>query len=150
MRFLLNNIGGFLSRHVGQQKSNRVDVRSTLSTIVHQCCRMFKIVQACSYFHGCHVHQCCSTKVASCRRGFRRFGDVEMWMYRRMLMVPYVYSITNAEILRGVGEKRSLLLSVKRRKLKYFRHLTRAGGLQRLLLEGKVEGVRRRGAQRRT
>ena len=120
MRLLFNNFGKFLSRHA-QKKSNRVDVPSTLSnivhqycrmfkhapismdvhehqccstlvdfcrdmlanknhtvwtsvealsTIVHQCCRMFTNVQACCYFHGCHEHQCRSTNVASCRWGF--------------------------------------------------------------------------------
>ena len=75
---------------------------------------------------------------------------LEMWIYRRMLRVSYMDRITNGEILRRVGEKRLLLRTVKQRQLQYFGHLIRAGGLQRLLLEGKVEGTKRRGAQRRT
>ena len=58
--------------------------------------------------------------------------------------------VTNAEILRRIGEKRLLLLSIKGRKLKYFGHLIRAGRLQRLLLDGKVEGLRKPGSQTRT
>ena len=42
MRLLLNDIGAFLSRHVGQQTSNRVDVGSTLFTNVVEWSRMFK------------------------------------------------------------------------------------------------------------
>ena len=75
---------------------------------------------------------------------------LEMWLYRRMLRVSYKDHITNEEILRRVGEKRGLLNMVKKRKMEYFGHLVRSEGFQRLLLDGKIEGTRRRGAQRRT
>ena len=82
MRLLLDfchNIGGFLSRRVDQQKSNCVDIRSTLSTIVHQHCRMFKHV---AISMDVHEHQCCSTKVASCRRGLTvMFFHRWIWTY---------------------------------------------------------------------
>ena len=67
-----------------------------------------------------------------------------------MLRVSYKDRVTNEEILRRVGEKRGLLNTIKKRKSQYFGHLIRAEGFQRLLLDGKVEGTRRRGAQRRT
>ena len=70
-----------------------------------------------------------------------------MWMYRRMLRVSYKDRVTNAEILENVGEKRSLLKMVMKRKMQYFGHLVRAGRLQRLLVDGKVEGTRRRGKE---
>ena len=71
-------------------------------------------------------------------------------MYRRMLRVSYKDRVTNAEILENVGEKRSLLKMVMQRKMQYFEHSVMAGRLQRLLVDGKVEGTRRRGAKRRT
>ena len=47
-------------------------------------------------------------------------------------------------------QKRSLLRIVQHRKLRYFGHLIRENDKQRRLLEGKVEGKRRRGRQRVT
>ena len=43
-----------------------------------------------------------------------------------------------------------MLNTVRQRKAVYFGHLIRARGLQRLLLEGKVESAKRRGPQRST
>ena len=77
-----------------------------------------------------------------------RIEALEMWIYRRLLKISYKDRVTNEEVLSRVGEKRWLLKKVKQRKVAYFGHLIRARGYQRLLLEGKVEGVRRRGAPR--
>ena len=66
------------------------------------------------------------------------------------LRISYKDRVTNGEILERDREKRSILKMVMKRKMQYFGHLVRAGGLQRLLLGGKVEGTRRRGGQRRT
>ena len=38
--------------------------------------------------------------------------------------------------------KRSMKLTIKKRKLQHFGHLTRQNGIQRLLLKGKIEGKR--------
>ena len=56
--------------------------------------------------------------------------------------------MTNEEVLSRVGEKGWLLKTVKQRNVVYFGHLIRASGYQWLLLEGKAEGVRRRGSPR--
>jgi len=45
--------------------------------------------------------------------------------------------------------KRSLLNIIMKRKLQYFGHMTRKNSLQKLLLEGKVDGKRQRGRPRR-
>ena len=79
-----------------------------------------------------------------------RINALEMWIYRRMLKVSYTDRVSNEEILRRVGGKRNLVRMIKTRKMQYFGHIVRADGMQRLLLDGKIEGVRRRGAQRRT
>ena len=67
-----------------------------------------------------------------------------------MLRTSYTDRISNERVLAMVNERRSLLRMVKERKMKYFGHLVRANGMQRMLLEGRIEGVKRRGAQRRT
>ena len=73
----------------------------------------------------------------------------EMWVYRRMLKISYEQHRTNEEVLRMACAKRSLLHDIERRKILYFGHVVRAEGTQRLLMEGTVEGVRRKGKQRR-
>ena len=47
-----------------------------------------------------------------------------------LLVCCYIYT---------VWEKRSLLKMVMKGKMQYFEHLARAGGMQRLLIDGKVE-----------
>ncbi|KAG1666792.1 Zinc finger C2HC domain-containing protein 1A [Nymphon striatum] len=51
-------------------------------------------------------------------------------------------------ILRMLGIKKQLLNIVKERKLKYYGHIKRHQTVQRITLEGKVEGKRSRGKQR--
>ena len=46
--------------------------------------------------------------------------------------------------------KQTLLRTMDERKLQYFGHLIRGKGKQKLLMEGKIEGTRHRGKQRRT
>ena len=48
------------------------------------------------------------------------------------------------EVLSRVGKERWMLNTVRQRKAVYFGHLIRAHGLPRLLLEGNVEGVKRK------
>ena len=67
-----------------------------------------------------------------------------------MLKISFVDRVSNEEVLRRVGEKRSLLRIVQHRKLRHFGHLIRENDKQRRLLEGKVEGKKRRGRQRVT
>ena len=64
--------------------------------------------------------------------------------------MSYKDHITNEQVLKTVNEKRSLLENIKCRKCAYFGHVIRGNGLQRALLEGKVDGTRKRGRPRRT
>ena len=66
-----------------------------------------------------------------------KINAFEMWVYRKMLRISYTDHVTNEEVLRRVGEKRSFLKTIHQRKLQYFGHLTRQNGLQRRLLERK-------------
>ena len=79
-----------------------------------------------------------------------RINALETWIYRRMLKISYLDKVTNEKIFQLVKEGRTLLTSIKIRKLQYFGHLVRADGFQKFLLEGKIEGVKRRGAQKLT
>ncbi|KAG1669601.1 NADPH oxidase 5 [Nymphon striatum] len=73
----------------------------------------------------------------------------EMWIYRRMLKISYTEHRTNEFVLRKIEAKRPLMNTIKKRKCTYFGHIMRKeDDLQRLLLEGKIQGRRGRGRPR--
>ena len=50
---------------------------------------------------------------------------------------------SNAEVLKMIGLKNTeIVLSVKKKKLAYYGHVRRLHSLQKLVLEGKVDGKR--------
>ncbi|KAG1656182.1 Transmembrane and TPR repeat-containing protein 4 [Nymphon striatum] len=77
-----------------------------------------------------------------------RLEAYEMWIYRRIGKVSWTERRTNEYVLRMLGIKKQLLNIVKERKLKYYGHIKRHQTVQRITLEGKVEGKRSRGKQR--
>ena len=55
------------------------------------------------------------------------------------------------EVLEKVGlNSKQLIQIIKRRKLSYFGHIRRHDSLEKRILEGKVEGKRSRGRQRKS
>lgn len=74
----------------------------------------------------------------------------EMWLYRRMLKIPWTARKTNEEILRMVQRDRELLTTIKRKKAAYLGHVIRNERyhLIRLIIEGKIEGKRGIGRRR--
>ena len=69
----------------------------------------------------------------------------EMWLYRRMLRISWKEHKTNGEVLHKMKTKRSLLITIKKRKCQYFGHIIRGDGVQRLLMGGRINGRRGRG-----
>ena len=78
----------------------------------------------------------------------QRLEAFEIWTLGRMLRISWTRRITNEEVIRIAGIKRSLIETVKKRKLFFFGHVMRHDSLQRVLLEGMVEGKRGRGRPR--
>ena len=78
---------------------------------------------------------------------------VEMRSFRRLLGISYKDHITNEEvrsrIRKAIGPYKELLSTVKRRKMKWYGHITRASGLAKTVLQGTIRGGRRRGRQRK-
>ena len=76
-----------------------------------------------------------------------------MRCYRRLLNISYKDHITNEEARRkiqtAIGEYDKLLTLVKKRKLRWFGHVTRSSGLATTILQGTVKGIRRRGRQKK-
>ena len=58
-------------------------------------------------------------------------------------------SVVKARIGNAIGPYEDLLTTVKRRKLKWYGYVTRSSGLAKTILQGTVQGGRRRGRQRK-
>ena len=62
--------------------------------------------------------------------------------------------VTNEEVRRkiqaAIGEYDELLTLVKKRKLRWFGHVSRSSGLAKTILQGTVKGKRKRGRQKKS
>ena len=82
----------------------------------------------------------------------RRIQALEMRCFRKLLGISYRDHITNEEVKARIGNAIGPyedLTSVKRRKLKWYGHVTRSSRLAKTILQGTVQGGRRRGRQRK-
>ena len=83
----------------------------------------------------------------------KRIEAFENKSYRRLLRISYKEHKTNAyvkeQITNSAGEQEPLLATIKRRKLAWFGHISRHNTLSKTILQGTVEGKRRRGRQRK-
>ena len=71
-------------------------------------------------------------------------------MFRKLLGIDYRKHVTNETIIRTIvsseiGRRQKLSEIVKTRKIKWFGHTTRGGGLANTCLQGTVRGGRGRG-----
>ncbi|KAJ8379015.1 hypothetical protein AAFF_G00231840 [Aldrovandia affinis] len=83
----------------------------------------------------------------------QRIQSFEMRCYRRLLGISYTQHITNMEIRQrisqAIGRHDDLLTIVKKRKLRWYGHITRSSGLAKTILQGTVQGGRKRGRQKK-
>ena len=83
----------------------------------------------------------------------RRIGAMEMRCYRRLLCISYKDHIPNEEVRQrienAIGPHADLLTIVRQRKLKCYGHTTRSSGLAKTIMQGTVNGGRRRGRQKK-
>lgn len=84
----------------------------------------------------------------------KKIGAFEMKCYRRLLGISWKEKKTNdfvrRELNRICGFNPEPLVEIaKRRKLKYFGHVVRGGGMAKEVMEGKIEGSRGRGRPKR-
>ena len=86
-----------------------------------------------------------SKKKAECWR----IDSFELWIWRRLLRVPWTARRSKQSILKEINPEYSLEGLVLKLNFKYFDHLMqRADLLEKTLMVGKSEGRRRRGQQR--
>ena len=93
------------------------------------------------------IYRCVSwtIKKAECRR----IDAFELWYWKRLLRVPWTARRSNQSILKEINLEYSLEGLTLKLKLQYFGHLMqRANSLEKTLMLGKTEGMRRRGRQR--
>ena len=78
----------------------------------------------------------------------KRTQAFEMRCYRRLLNISYKDHGTNEEVCRkiqaAIGEYDELLTLVKKRKLRWFGHVSRSSGLAKTILQGTVKGKKKR------
>ena len=77
----------------------------------------------------------------------RRIQALEMRCYRRHLNISYKDHVTNEEvrnrIQNAIGVHDDLLTMVKKRKFRWYGHISRSSGMAKTILQGTVEGARR-------
>ena len=77
----------------------------------------------------------------------RRIDAFEMWAYRRMLRISYTEHRTNVSILKKLKITTRLSTRINQSYLRYFGHISRrTNGLEKLVVEGKINGKRQRGS----
>ena len=81
-------------------------------------------------------------------KGERRSEAFEMWCYRKLLKTNWLDKVTNDTILNLVKEKRSLYVSIKRRRDRLIGDTIRHKGLAEIVLQGILEGRKKKGKQR--
>ena len=76
----------------------------------------------------------------------RRIQALEMRCYRRLLNISYQDYVTNEEVRNNaIGVHDGLLTMIKKRKLRWYGHISRSSGTAKTILQGTVKGARRRG-----
>ena len=83
----------------------------------------------------------------------RRIQALEMRCYRRLLNISYKDHMTNEEvrnrIQKSTGVHDDTLTMVKKRKLRWYGHISRSSGMANTILQGTVKGARKRGRQKK-
>ena len=79
----------------------------------------------------------------------RRIDAFELWYWRRLLRVLWTARRSNQFILKEISPEYSLEGLLLNLQLQYFGHLMRtADSFEKILMLGKIEGLRRSGQQR--
>ena len=79
----------------------------------------------------------------------KRIEAFELWVWRRLLRVPWTARKTNSWVLNKIKTKISLLNTIDRGRLTYFGHIMRAdNSLEKVIMQGSMEGKRGRGRPR--
>jgi hypothetical protein len=75
----------------------------------------------------------------------KRLEAMEMWCYRRMMKIKWTDRITNVEVVRRVGEMKSIMNTLRRRRGKFIGHILRHSSILSTVLEREISGKNYRG-----
>ena len=93
------------------------------------------------------MYRCESWTIKKAKR--QRIDAFELWCWRRLLRVPWASRRSNQSILKEISPEYALGGLTLKLKLHYFGHLMRrTDSLEKTLMLGKIESMRRRGRQR--
>ncbi|GFR77564.1 endonuclease-reverse transcriptase [Elysia marginata] len=108
--------------------------------------KLFRSLLSSILTYGCETR----TLLADTERRIQAFENKYL---RKLLPISYKDHVTNESVrelvVAYVGPQEPLLATVKRRKLAWFGHVTRHDSLSKTILQGTVEGKRRRGRQKK-
>ena len=78
---------------------------------------------------------------------------LEMRCFRKILNISYTEHITNEsvrnKIIAVIGPYEELLTAIKKKKLQWYGHVARSGSLSKTIMQGTVQGKRKRGRQKK-
>ena len=74
------------------------------------------------------------------KEDIRRLEAFEIWIWRRMMKVPWTEHKTNEEILQMVETERKIMDTVRSRQKRWLGHILRHDSLLRITLEGEIQG----------
>jgi len=74
------------------------------------------------------------------KKMFDDFEAYEIWIWRRMMKVPWTEHKINEEILKMVETEREMMDTVRSRQKRWLGHILRHDSLLRITLEGQIQG----------
>ena len=84
----------------------------------------------------------------------KRINAFENKCYRRIFNIKYTDKVSNEKLHQMIsdrmGHRQSLMTTIKKRKLKWYGHVTRSNGLCKTILQGSVPGKRNKGRPSKT
>uniref|UniRef100_A0A8D8SWG1 Uncharacterized protein n=1 Tax=Cacopsylla melanoneura TaxID=428564 RepID=A0A8D8SWG1_9HEMI len=81
----------------------------------------------------------------------KKLKAFEMWLYGRLLKIPWVEKVANHRVLQRIGKEKEVMNTAKKRKLEYLGHIMRNETKYKLvksILQGKVFGERGSGRRK--
>ncbi|XP_063599479.1 uncharacterized protein LOC134775799 [Penaeus indicus] len=145
----VNRIGGcdkVIKSRIGQAKSAMTHLTTVWKN--HHVSKKSKIrlVQALIFPNASYACEKWALNVVD----ERRIQAFEMWCWRRLLRVPWTVCSRKESIINEIGVNTILLGRIANRMLKYFGPIMRREGDNlEIILQGKIEGKRGRGRQKR-
>ena len=71
-----------------------------------------------------------------------------MWVYRRILKIPWTAFVSNEKVLKRLDRKKILMEMIRQRQMRFFGHVWRMDGFEKMVTSGYIEGKRAQGGQR--